>query len=149
MLQFIRRCCSESNVAHKVQRYFKLFVASELVSDVLGFILSENSCGQCEQEDDLPATNLAHTASCEYLVEALHEEGNRNIKHLLATLVSRHLVLQHLGVLSERSERAREQRFIICGQNFVTHSKRRRARETRGTCLDPVGWPSLQDDDEF
>jgi hypothetical protein len=115
MLQFIRRCCSESNVAHKVQRYFKLFVASELVSDVLGFILSENSCGQCEQEDDLPATNLAHTASCEYLVEALHEEGNRNIKHLLATC--------------EHSERAREQRFIICGQNLVNHSKRRRARK--------------------
>ena len=134
MLQFIGRCCSESNVAHKVQRYFKLFVASRRASwswspTFLGFILSENSCGQCEQEDDLPATNLAHTASCEYLVEALHEKGNRNIKHLLATLVSRHLVLQHLGVLSKHSERARKQRFSICGQNLVTHSERRRARK--------------------
>ena len=77
MLQFIRRCCSESNVAHKVQRYFKLFVASELVSDVFGFILSENSCGQYEQEDDLSATNLAHTASCEYLAEALMKKEAR------------------------------------------------------------------------
>jgi len=29
-----------ANVAHKVQRYIKLFVALELVSNVLGFILT-------------------------------------------------------------------------------------------------------------
>jgi len=39
MLQFyVELCCIESNVAHKVQRYINLFVASELVSDVEGFI---------------------------------------------------------------------------------------------------------------
>ena len=54
----IELCCIESNVAHKVQRYIHLFVASELVSDVLGFILIENSCGQYEQQSDSPAANL-------------------------------------------------------------------------------------------
>jgi len=39
MLQFhAELCCTESNVAHKVRRYIHLFVASELVSDVEGFI---------------------------------------------------------------------------------------------------------------
>ena len=39
MLQsHIGLCCIESNVAHKVQRYINLFVALELVSNVLGFI---------------------------------------------------------------------------------------------------------------
>jgi len=42
MLQFhVEFCCIESNVAHKVRRYIHLFVASELVSDVLGFILAK------------------------------------------------------------------------------------------------------------
>ena len=51
MLQFhVELCCIENNVAHKVQRYINLFVAPELASDVLGFILSENSCGQYEQQ---------------------------------------------------------------------------------------------------
>ncbi len=41
MLQFhVEFCCIESNVAHKVRRYIHLFVASELVSDVLAFILA-------------------------------------------------------------------------------------------------------------
>jgi hypothetical protein len=49
------------------------------------------------------------------------------------------LSLSDLCVLSERSERAREQHFAICGQDFVTHSKRRRAIITvyplsRSTC---------------
>ena len=56
-----------------------------------------------------------------YLVEVLHEEGNQSTRHVLAILVSR-----HLGGLSESSKRAREQRFIICGQEFVTHSKRQK-----------------------
>jgi len=43
---FIERYCSESSIAHKVQRYIKLFVASELVSDVLGFILGAYLCTQ-------------------------------------------------------------------------------------------------------
>ena len=51
-----------ANVAHKVQPYIKLFVALELVFNVLGFILSENSCGQYEQEVDLPATNIGFPA---------------------------------------------------------------------------------------
>jgi hypothetical protein len=39
MLQFhVEYCCIESNVAHKVQRYINLFVASELASDVERFI---------------------------------------------------------------------------------------------------------------
>jgi len=39
MLQFdVEFCCIGSNVAHKVRRYIHLFVASELVSDVEGFI---------------------------------------------------------------------------------------------------------------
>jgi hypothetical protein len=37
------------------------------------------------------------------------------------------LSLSDLCVLSERSERAREQHFVICGQDFVTHSKQRGA----------------------
>jgi len=40
MLRFhVELCCIENNVAHKVQRYINLFVASELVSDVLASIL--------------------------------------------------------------------------------------------------------------
>jgi hypothetical protein len=39
MLQFrVELCYIESNVAHKVRRYIHLFVASEPVSDVEGFI---------------------------------------------------------------------------------------------------------------
>ena len=39
MLQFnVELCRIGSNVAHKVRRYIHLFVASELVSDVEGFI---------------------------------------------------------------------------------------------------------------
>ncbi len=39
MLQFrVELCCIESNVAHKVRRYIHLFVASELVSDIEGYI---------------------------------------------------------------------------------------------------------------
>jgi hypothetical protein len=45
MLQLIGCCYSESNVAHKVQRYIKLFVAPELASDVLGFIPASSPCG--------------------------------------------------------------------------------------------------------
>ena len=43
-------------------------------------------------------------------------------------------VLGDLGVLSERSERGRERRFIICGQDFLTYSKRLRAKKrSRGS----------------
>ena len=44
----------------------------------------------------------------------------------------RPLLLSDLCGLSERSERAREQHFIICGQDSVTYSKRRRARKIKG-----------------
>jgi len=41
MLQFdVALCCIRDNVARKVRRYIHLFVASELVSDVLAFILA-------------------------------------------------------------------------------------------------------------
>ncbi|MCK4598275.1 hypothetical protein KAU37_00395 [Candidatus Bipolaricaulota bacterium] len=40
MLQFdVALCRARDNVAHKVRRYIHFFVASELVSDVEGFIL--------------------------------------------------------------------------------------------------------------
>ena len=51
MLQFyVVLCCIESNVAHKVQRYIHLFVASGachawLVSDVEGVIPASSPCG--------------------------------------------------------------------------------------------------------
>jgi len=46
MLQFdVELCRIESNVAHKVQRYINLFVASELVSDVEEFILASSPRG--------------------------------------------------------------------------------------------------------
>jgi len=42
MLRFhVELCCIESNVAHKVRRYIHFFVASELVSEVEGFILAK------------------------------------------------------------------------------------------------------------
>jgi len=53
MLQFhVELCCIGSNVAHKVQRYIKIFVASELVSDVLRFILGGTHVASMEQEAD-------------------------------------------------------------------------------------------------
>jgi hypothetical protein len=51
MLQFhVELCCGGNNVAHKVRRYIHFFVASELVSDVLGFYPCENSCNKYEQQ---------------------------------------------------------------------------------------------------
>ena len=47
---------------------------------------------------------------------------NKDQRHILAILVSR-----HLGVLSECNERARERHSIICDQEFVTYSKQQRA----------------------
>jgi len=41
----VELCCTGSNVAHKVQRYIDLFVASELVSDVDEFILASSPRG--------------------------------------------------------------------------------------------------------
>jgi len=41
MLQcHVELCLIEINVAHKVRRYIQLFVASEPISDVFGFILT-------------------------------------------------------------------------------------------------------------
>ena len=99
MLQFIGCCCSESNVAHKVQRYIKLFVASELVSDVLGVYPWRNSCSQYEQEADLPATNLGFlsTASCR-VSSGIPSRGRKP---------ERKASLSDLCGLSECTERAR------------------------------------------
>ena len=73
MLQFhIELCCIENNVAHlsayehaqagKVQRYIKLFVASRRASwswsPTFWGILSENPCGQYEQEQSSPPRTL-------------------------------------------------------------------------------------------
>ena len=83
MLQFYAGlCCTESNVAHKVQRYTNLFVASEGVIntkrsitppkelacpvefystgvfDVKGFIPERIHVASTEQAADLSATNL-------------------------------------------------------------------------------------------
>ncbi len=41
MLRFHLESCSENTVAHKVRRYIYLFVAPELISDVLGCILAK------------------------------------------------------------------------------------------------------------
>jgi len=38
----VPRCRIESNVAHKVRRYIRLFVASELISDVEGRACSQS-----------------------------------------------------------------------------------------------------------
>ncbi len=47
MLQFyVELCCIESNVAYRVRHYIHLFVALELVSDVLRFILGRTHTGQ-------------------------------------------------------------------------------------------------------
>ncbi len=57
MLQFhVELCCIRVTLHTRCN--INLFVALDLVSNVLGFILIENSCGQYEQEADLPATNL-------------------------------------------------------------------------------------------
>ena len=51
MLQFyVELCCSESNVVHKVRRYVPLFVASELVSDVLAFIHAKTHIASTNKE---------------------------------------------------------------------------------------------------
>jgi hypothetical protein len=75
------------------------------------------------------------SGSSPYETEPFHHQVRRVCKkNLSASPCLPPLPLSDLGVatpcsLSERSERAREQRFIICSQDFVTHSKRRRARK--------------------
>jgi len=80
MLQFdVALCRARDNVAHKVRRYIHFFVASELVSDVEGFILKRTHVVSTNNNQvrlrRIPLSSPKQALG--YKAEALYGEGRR------------------------------------------------------------------------
>jgi len=77
MLQFdVALCRARDNVAHKVRRYIQLFVASEHLSDVEGFVPDRVHVSSYEQQPDSPSANLRFPhleLALGYKAEALYD----------------------------------------------------------------------------
>jgi hypothetical protein len=89
MLQFdVGLGYTESNVAHKVRRYIHLFVTSELVSDVLGFILARTHVALFSWQAICtnPATHVNRSLGAEAVLGTLWLANPDAIGELLALM---------------------------------------------------------------